>query len=70
MLKVSKHVLASKPYHILAEPKDVSERVLVVGDPKRADYIAQELLQDAKLVNANRGFNTYTGFFEGVWVSV
>lgn len=70
MLRASKHVLASKPYHILAKPGDISERVLAVGDPSRADLIARELLEDAELVNANRGFNTYTGLFEGVRVSV
>ncbi len=70
VLKASKHVLAKKPNHILAEPRDISERVLVVGDPGRADSIAKELLQEARLVNSNRGFNTYTGFFNGVKVTV
>ncbi|MEM0017386.1 MAG: purine-nucleoside phosphorylase [Candidatus Korarchaeum sp.] len=69
-MRISKHVLATKPYHILAKPEDISERVLIVGDPGRADLIAKELLKDARLVNSNRGFNTYTGFFEGVRVSV
>lgn len=70
MFKVSKHVLATRPYHVLAKPGDVAERVLAVGDPGRADLIAQELLQEARLVNRNRGFNTYTGFFDGVSVTV
>lgn len=70
MLKVSKHALATKPYHILAKPGEISERVLVVGDPGRADSIARELLQEAKLVNSNRGFNTYTGSFNGTRVTV
>jgi 5'-methylthioadenosine phosphorylase len=65
VFKVSKHVLATKPYHILAKPGDIAERVLAVGDPGRADAIARELLSGAALVNSNRGFNTYTGFFEG-----
>jgi len=70
VLKISKHELAKKPYHILAEPGDIAERIVAVGDPKRADLIAEELIEDAKLVNSNRGFNTYTGFFEGVRVTV
>ena len=63
-------MLATRPYHILAKPGDIAERVLVVGDPGRADAIARELLSDATLVNSNRGFNTYTGFFEGERVTV
>lgn len=70
MLKHSKHVLATKPYHILAKPGEVAERVLAVGDPGRAEMIARELLSDAKAVNLHRGYNTYTGFFEGVRVTV
>jgi 5'-methylthioadenosine phosphorylase len=70
VFKVSKHVLATKPYHILAKPGDIAERVLAVGDPGRADAIARELLSGAALVNSNRGFNTYTGFFEGARVTV
>lgn len=70
MLKASKHVLATKPYHILAKPGDISERVLIVGDPGRADSIARELLQGAELVNTNRGFNTYTGYFSGTRVTI
>jgi len=70
VLKISKHELAKRPYHILAKPGDIAERIVAVGDPKRADSIAEELIEDAKLVNSNRGFNTYTGFFEGVKVTV
>ena len=70
MFRVSKHVLAKKPYHVLAKPGEVAERVVVVGDPGRADLIAGELLSKPKLVNSNRGFNTYTGFFEDVRVTI
>lgn len=70
MFKPSKHVLATRPYHVLAKPGDIAERVLAVGDPGRADIVARELLSDAVLVNSNRGFNTYTGFFEGERVTV
>jgi len=68
--KISKHVLATRPYHILARPGDVAERVLAVGDPGRAELIARELLSDARAVNLHRGYNTYTGLFEGVRVTV
>ncbi|RLE87169.1 MAG: nucleoside phosphorylase [Thermoprotei archaeon] len=70
VFRISKHVLASRPYHIQAKPGDVAERVLVVGDPGRADLVANELLSSAKPVNMHRGFNTYTGYFNGVRVTV
>lgn len=70
MFKISKHALATRPYHILAKQGDIAERVLVVGDPGRADAVARELLSGAVLVNSNRGFNTYTGFFENERVTV
>lgn len=70
MHKSSKHVLATRPYHILAGKGDVAERVLAVGDPGRAEMIATKLLADAKPVNLHRGYNTYTGFFNGERVTV
>lgn len=43
---------------------------MAVGDPGRAELIAKELLTDARAVNLHRGYNTYTGFFEGARVTV
>ncbi len=57
------------PAHIKASPGDVAKRVVVVGDPKRAEQIA-EMLEKPKLVNKNRGFLVYTGEWRGVPVSV
>lgn len=70
MLKQSKHELAKKPYHLLTKPGEISEKVLVVGDPGRADLIARELLSNASAVNLHRGFNTYTGFFKDNLITV
>jgi len=64
-----KHVCASKPFHILAKPGDIAKKVVCCGDPGRVLVLA-ELLEDAKLVNENRGFLTYTGRYEGVEVTV
>ncbi|MHB9302511.1 purine-nucleoside phosphorylase [Thermofilum pendens] len=55
------------PYHIKAER--VAGRVLVVGDPGRARLVAG-MLEDARLVNENRGLLVYNGFWRGVEVSV
>ena len=65
----SKHVLARVPYHITARPEDVAERILVMGDPDRVRE-ASKLLKDVKLASGRRGFPVYTGFFNGVRVSV
>ncbi|MEM4021573.1 MAG: purine-nucleoside phosphorylase, partial [Nitrososphaerota archaeon] len=57
------------PYHILAKPGEVAERVIAVGDPARVDQISR-LLENARPVNLHRGFPVYTGEYEGVRVSV
>ncbi len=60
---------AGVQYHIHTGPEDVGEYVLLPGDPKRCKFIAQ-FLDDARLVADNREFVTYTGYLDGVKVSV
>jgi 5'-methylthioadenosine phosphorylase len=57
------------PQHIKAKAGDVSERVVVSGDPARVIQLSKSL-SDAKLINENRGFITYTGSFEGCRLTV
>lgn len=56
-------------YHIGLKQGDVGEYVILPGDPKRCKKIA-EYFDDAKLVGDKREFVTYTGFLDGVKVSV
>ena len=56
--------------HNHAEVGEISERIVLVGDPNRAKYIAEHYLEDAVLVNDVRCAYCYTGMFEGVRVSV
>lgn len=56
--------------HINATPEDFAKTVLMPGDPLRAKFIAENFLTDAKLVNNVRGINGYTGYYDGVRVSV
>jgi len=56
--------------HINAVPSDFASTVLMPGDPKRSEFIAQQFLTDAKLVNDVRGVKGYTGYYKGVPVSV
>ena len=56
-------------YHIGLKEGDVGEYVILPGDPKRCAKIAA-YFDDAKLVADRREFTTYTGFLNGVKVSV
>lgn len=56
--------------HISAEPGDFAPDVLMPGDPKRAQRIAETVLEDARLVSDVRGILGYTGTFDGRPVSV
>jgi len=56
--------------HISAEKGDFAPSILLPGDPLRAQHIAENFLEDAKLVNEVRNMLGYTGTYEGVPVSV
>ncbi len=56
-------------YHVGLKAGDVGEYVLLPGDPKRCAKIA-EYFDDAKLVADRREYVTYTGYLNGVKVSV
>ncbi len=56
--------------HINATPEDFAKTVLMPGDPLRAKFIAENFLDDAKLVNNVRGIHGYTGTYKGVPVSI
>jgi len=56
--------------HISASPGEISERILLPGDPLRAKYIAENYLNDPVLFNEVRGMLGYTGAYKGKSVSV
>jgi purine-nucleoside phosphorylase len=56
--------------HIGARPGEIAERVLMPGDPLRAQWIAENFLEDAKCYSTVRGMFGFTGSFRGVPVSV
>lgn len=60
---------ASKQYHIQVGQGDVGRYVIMPGDPKRCEKIAK-YFDDAKLVADSREYVTYTGYLDGVKVSV
>jgi uridine phosphorylase len=55
--------------HLLLRPGDLPGYVLVPGDPKRAERIA-ESLDGAKQLAANREYHSYRGAYRGVPVGV
>lgn len=56
--------------HINAEPGAFAPAVLMPGDPKRAQRMAQQLMPEAKLVTDVRGILGYTGEVNGKPLSI
>ena len=56
--------------HINAKVGEIAERIVLVGDPFRAKHIAEDYLKDAVCVNETRAAYCYTGYYNGVRVSV
>jgi len=56
--------------HIEAGQGDIAEAVLLPGDPRRAAYIAETFLQDARQVTAVRNMVGFTGTHEDMPVTV
>lgn len=56
--------------HNRAKFGDFAETCIICGDPLRSKYIAENFLDDYKLVNNVRGIQGYTGYYKGKKVSV
>jgi purine-nucleoside phosphorylase len=56
--------------HINAKKEDISNIVLMPGDPMRAKMISEKFLTDAKLINTTRGMLGYTGYYKNRKVTV
>lgn len=56
--------------HIESKKEDIASIVIMPGDPLRAKMIAEEFLDNYKLVNSTRNMLAYTGEFNGVRVTV
>lgn len=62
--------IGENPIHINAEKGEISELILMPGDPLRAKYIAENFLSDVKEVCNLRNMLGFTGMYKGVRVSV
>jgi len=56
--------------HIEARPGEIADFVLLPGDPLRAQYIAENLLENAVCYSQVRGMLGFTGTYNGKRVSV
>lgn len=56
--------------HNEAKLEDIAKVVLMPGDPLRAKYIADNFLENAKLVNSVRNMFAYTGTYKGKRITV
>ena len=56
--------------HIAAKPGEIAETILLPGDPLRAKWIAETLLEDAQLYSSVRNMFGFTGSYQGHRVSV
>jgi len=56
-------------FHLNLLPEDISDKIIIVGDPGRVDMIST-LLHDIRVRKENREFKTVTGSFENTEVTI
>ena len=56
-------------FHLNLLPGDISDKIIIVGDPGRVDMLAS-LLSDIRVRKENREFRTVTGSFEGNEITI
>ena len=56
--------------HISAKPREIAKTVLIAGDPLRAKHIAENFLEDNKLVSSTRNAFYFTGTYKGATVTI
>jgi uridine phosphorylase len=59
----------NKQYHIGLKPDNISNKIILVGDPKRAELISK-LFDDVLFHTTNREFVTFTGIYKGIKLTV
>jgi uridine phosphorylase len=56
-------------FHLNLLPGDISDKIVIVGDPGRVDMLAS-LMQEVRVRKENREFRTVTGFYENTEITV
>lgn len=62
--------MATPSIFIAGNNGDIAKTVIMPGDPRRAMFIADTYLEDARLISEIRGIPVYTGYYTGKQVSV
>ena len=56
--------------HIAAKQGEIADKILLPGDPLRAEFVANNFLENPQFYNKVRGMLGFTGTYKGVRVSV
>lgn len=56
--------------HISAPPSEIGNRVLMPGDPLRADFFSKKFLKNPRCINNTRGMLAYTGEYNDELVTI
>ena len=56
--------------HIAAKQGEIADKILLPGDPLRAEFVANNFLENPQCYNKVRGMLGFTGTYKGVRVSV
>lgn len=54
-------VFNNKVYHLDLKPEEIARDIIIVGDPERIPFIAEEFLVDREVDRSHRGLRTITG---------
>ena len=49
-------------YHLYLRPEEMAKEIIIVGDPERVPFIADEFLENREVDRFHRGLRTITGF--------
>ena len=58
-----------RQYHIGLRPDDISDKIILVGDPDRARRVA-DLFESVRVSRQNREYVTFTGTYKGLELTV
>jgi len=56
-------------FHLNLLPGDISDKIIIVGDPGRVDMLAS-MMQEIRVRKENREFRTVTGYFDNTEITV
>ena len=55
-------IVDGRTYHLDLRPEDLAENIIIVGDPDRVTFIADEFLGAKEIDRFHRGLRTITGY--------